>query len=264
MNEIEKHLSTPMGIHRVLREPYDDREVFESVYDLVKYCKTGARYNGQRVTLKTNTKVGALDIIANFTIMDDFPILELPSGQLITEDITIDDVTNKYVLVYYYNPIMAKQKMMLENYFVENNLTNYLTYSINNPFMYSLMEILDIFRIYFNEEDYLHYDYDFILKISDSSNTAMLHISQDYNPFNDPEQFTDLNTGNANIRTRIDNELIYLPNQTSNYSGLLETVYDDNTYYLFPQTNTIQEDSVAALYLQADEYLLRADALGVL
>lgn len=261
MNEVKKHLSTPMGIHRVLREPYDDREVFESVYDLIKYCKTGARYDGQRVTLKTNTKIGNFGVVANFTIFNDYPILELPSGQLITEDIKVNGITNKYVLVYYYNPMMLKQKeMVLNNYFVGNNLTNYLTYSINNPFMYSLMEILDIFRINFNEQNYDHYNFDFILKINSTKDNYTIHISQDYNPFNDPQQ---------NNRSRSNNELIYV-HEIPNYRmhGLLQTRFTtyNNTlqyYYLFPQ-NTAQEKSIAALYLKADDYLLNADALGVL
>ena len=49
MNESKYHVSTPIGIHRLKKEPFDDREIFSNISDLIDYCKHGASYNGQKV-----------------------------------------------------------------------------------------------------------------------------------------------------------------------------------------------------------------------
>ena len=50
-----EYLSTPLGIHRVRRSPYDDTEIFNSVNELVEYCKSGLAYKGQKVSVDLET-----------------------------------------------------------------------------------------------------------------------------------------------------------------------------------------------------------------
>ena len=72
------YLDTPVGIHRLMRAPYDDREVFDNVDNLLAYCRDGAFYSGQKVAVKFPT------YIQNYTIFvgggKAYPIIELPPG----------------------------------------------------------------------------------------------------------------------------------------------------------------------------------------
>ena len=83
MNESSKHLSTPMGIHRLLKEPYDDREVFTSIDNLKEYCRNGACYDGQRVAciIGTPNKGG---YIQDFVIYNKMAIAKFNNGEIIT------------------------------------------------------------------------------------------------------------------------------------------------------------------------------------
>ena len=133
MNEIEKHLSTPMGIHRLLREPYDDREIFTSMKDLNKYCKSGARYDGQRVGCIIGDSHFFDRYVQNFTISKGFPIIEFDGSEL------IPDNPNAYdVLVYYNNPKIVTNSMYKST---KSNL-NYL----ENPFQFSILDLLLAFQ----------------------------------------------------------------------------------------------------------------------
>lgn len=72
------YLDTPIGIHRLIRAPYDDREIFESVEDLLEYCESGAYYTGQKVAVIFDTYVQNYTL---FKINDRaYPLVELPPG----------------------------------------------------------------------------------------------------------------------------------------------------------------------------------------
>lgn len=134
MNESMYHLSTPMGIHRVMKEPYDDREVFTSINDLWEYCKHGARYNGQRVACIIGSPGNGRGYVQNFTINQDFPLIDLPNGEIIIDN-------SKGVLVYDYNPaaLSSDDKIMYNS---NKNHYNYL----NNPSKFSILSLIKAFR----------------------------------------------------------------------------------------------------------------------
>lgn len=134
MNEGKYHLSTPIGIHRVMKEPYDDREVFESIDDLWDYCKNGTRYNGQKVACIIGTPGTGKGYIQNFTICQDFPLIDIPNGETIIDK-------DKGILIYNYNPFVlsGNDKVMYDS-----NKTHY-NY-LNNPSKFSIISLLKTFR----------------------------------------------------------------------------------------------------------------------
>ena len=69
-NNSYRYNSTGVGIHRVTRQPFDDKTVFYNPIDLLIYSKAGARYNGQQASLIYNNK--QIDVIIN----NDQPILK--------------------------------------------------------------------------------------------------------------------------------------------------------------------------------------------
>ena len=128
------HLSTPIGIHRVMKEPYDDREIFESIDDLWDYCKNGTRYNGQKVACIIGTPGNGKGYVQNFTICRDFPLIDIPNGETIIDK-------DKGILIYNYNPFVLSgdDKIMYDS-----NKTHY-NY-LNNPSKFSIISLLKTFR----------------------------------------------------------------------------------------------------------------------
>lgn len=111
INDVKMHLNTPMGIHRLMREPYDDREIFESMDALTTYCKTGAFYEGQRVAARIGSRGAAGSYIQNFTLKVDYskkfawPIINSNNGFTHIIKSFTGIFPGKYILVYYYNPL---------------------------------------------------------------------------------------------------------------------------------------------------------------
>lgn len=128
------HLSTPIGIHRVMKEPYDDREVFKSIDDLWDYCKNGTRYNGQKVACIIGTPGNGKGYVQNFTICQDFPLINIPNGETIIDK-------DKGILIYNYNPFVlsGNDKVMYDS---NKSHYNYL----NNPSKFSIISLLKAFR----------------------------------------------------------------------------------------------------------------------
>ena len=128
------HLSTPIGIHRVMKEPYDDREIFESIDDLWDYCKNGTRYNGQKVACIIGTPGNGKGYVQNFTICRDFPLIDIPNGETIIDK-------DKGILIYNYNPFVlsGNDKVMYDS---NKSHYNYL----NNPSKFSIISLLKTFR----------------------------------------------------------------------------------------------------------------------
>lgn len=134
MNEGKYHLSTPIGIHRVMKEPYDDREVFESIDDLWDYCKNGTRYNGQKVACIIGTPGEGKGYVQNFTICQDFPLIDIPNGETIIDK-------DKGILIYNYNPFVLSDN---DKVMYDSNKTHY-NY-LNNPSKFSIISLLKAFR----------------------------------------------------------------------------------------------------------------------
>lgn len=140
MNESKYHISTPMGIHRLKKEPFDDKEIFTDLSYLLYYCKYGARYDGQKISyvFKQNNNT----YIQNFIINNNYPILQIPN---IEQKIIKDDNTNDYyILIYHHNPIDFEELS-------SSDLKP--LYNITNPNLFSIIGLLDIFR---SDLDYIY------------------------------------------------------------------------------------------------------------
>lgn len=138
MNEKSRHLSTPMGIHRLLKEPYDDREIFNSINDLIEYTNNGASYEGQRVAAWIQIE-DCNTFLQKFYIKDNKPIPEFDNSELCFD-------SDNYILIYHNNT----SKYSDSNIKSSNNKYIRKTYSINDIYYYSLLPLLNIFK-YDNE-----------------------------------------------------------------------------------------------------------------
>jgi hypothetical protein len=88
MNEPSKHFDTPFGVHRLMKEPYDDREIFENFSALESYLNstTNNSYTGQRGRVllhQTSTSIPNIDYTSyiDFTIIDGYPIFDLKNNE---------------------------------------------------------------------------------------------------------------------------------------------------------------------------------------
>ena len=132
-NNSYRYNSTGVGIHRVTKQPFDDKTVFYNPIDLLIYSKAGARYDGQQASLIYNNK--QIDVIIN----RDQPILKFNNIEYYTK------YENKYyVLLYYYNPFFNDilDRDMYSNIMkYEDN-----TISIDNPNRFNIINLMNIFR----------------------------------------------------------------------------------------------------------------------
>lgn len=239
MNEVERHLSTPMGIHRLLKEPYDDREIFTSMKDLNKYCKSGARYDGQRVGCIIGDEDHFDKYIQKFTINKDFPIIEFDVSELITDGSNSCDI-----LVYYNNPIVNSSAMYNSS---KSNL-NYL----ENPFKFSIFDLL----LAFQENDCSKLDntqiyYSFNIKIIDKE-LDITTTNSWTQPFPLYSDTIDISTGKPFIE---DSPELLIYSNSDDAKGLLQ-IYSynaDSTYYLFPYIRDY--NAIIELYVEAKSYL---------
>lgn len=132
-NNSYRYNSTGVGIHRVTKQPFDDKTVFYNPIDLLIYSKAGARYDGQQASLIYNNK--QIDVIINH----DQPILKFNNIEYYTKH---DD--EYYVLLYYYNPFFNDilDRDMYSNIMkYEDN-----TISIDNPNRFNIINLMNIFR----------------------------------------------------------------------------------------------------------------------
>lgn len=154
LNDRKYHVSTPMGIHRLMAEPYDDREIFTSVSDLINYCKDGACYDGQRVICingyNTNKYIyHSQEFIIkkyisesssdnNPTSYSYMPIIKLNNNEL--KWLQIGD--DHYLQIYYYNGYITPGAMDRLKY---NNGYHRNTVFLDNPGGFSIYEYINIF-----------------------------------------------------------------------------------------------------------------------
>lgn len=231
MNEIKKHISTPMGIHRLLREPYDDREVFTDITELLRYCKTGARYNGQKVSCVIGGMGLEKSYIQNFTINNDFPIIEFDNG----EHILYGD---SMVQIYYYNPCGNHSVRMFDQ---NKSHYNYL----KDPFAFSILELIDIFRPSVNS------DLNLLVKLTDpvTKKSRAVSFTQSWNPLKVNGERTEYEI----IRTIDSNTGCFSAVCNNPVSGVPEEVN------IIPKLSN--EKYITEIYLGAPEYIKAAGVI---
>lgn len=245
MNESMYHLSTPVGIHRVMKEPYDDREVFESIDDLWDYCKNGARYNGQKVACIIGTPGEGKGYVQNFTICQDFPLVDIPNGETIIDK-------DKGILIYNYNPfgLNSSDKVMYDS---DKSHYNYLS----NPFKFSMISLLKIFKG--TSPEWYTFTIDEYNYTTRSSTTIIFSM-----PAIDIENII---YGDGTLATRefatIDNDSIpiahvdFIKDMTSCVFHIKYGPVDEsptNQYYIIPKDNTIASKCVR-MYVKANDYI---------
>lgn len=169
-------LDTAMSYHRLKRAPLDDMEVFTSLRDLMDYCESGARYDGQRVAVLSGGDTGR---VTEYTIRNNIPIINMRGSEPIFR--------SSIEFLYGY-----KGAGML---IYENNGDN--TFLTNDVFCFDegklcLLDQLEIFRISKanGEKIFLFY----MERIERNTNNIVVSSwAQDYNPYIDgvakPVQF---------------------------------------------------------------------------
>lgn len=149
MYEKNSSIPAPMSFHRLFKKPLDDTSVFYSMRDLVNYVKTGAVYNGQKITLISS--YGNFNTIRNFTIYDKMPIIDLAPSEHVWK---YQSDAVKYMLIYNrYNPDIV------------GDITNSGTENVkdyNKLAYYSIMDIVDLFSYIFSNNYSYKFLFDFV------------------------------------------------------------------------------------------------------
>ena len=277
-----RYNSTGVGIHRVTRQPFDDKMVFYNPIDLLIYSKAGARYNGQQASLIYNNK--QIDVIIN----NDQPILKFNNIEYYTK------YENKYyVLLYYYNPFFNDYVNGSGNdsdmYY---NIMNYKdnTISIDNPNRFNIINLMNIFRgneLEGNINDEISENAEILIDYNEYNNnqnnfyeTSFKHefmfvriglgenlneikndivvFTQEVYPFNN---YTGSLDGSTQFRKVIDNENDYTYFNCNIYT---ESTNTNENFILFPENNLPFDEEnnlygsdgyVTALYMEADNYV---------
>lgn len=150
MYEKNSSVPAPMSFHRLFKKPLDDTSIFYSMKDLVNYVKTGAAYNGQKITLISS--YGNFNSIRNFTIYDRIPIIDLAPSEHVWKN---QSDTIKYMLIYNrYNPNTNGDTVISET----ENVKDY-----NKLAYYSIMDIADLFNYLFYNGNNYSYKFSFDL-----------------------------------------------------------------------------------------------------
>lgn len=276
-NNSYRYNSTGVGIHRVTRQPFDDKTVFYNPIDLLIYSKAGARYNGQQASLIYNNK--QIDVIIN----NDQPILKFNNIEYYTK---YNDTY--YVLLYYYNPFFNDyDNSNLDMYY---NIMKYKdnTISIDNPNRFNIINLMNIFRgneledaindvisnnaeilinynEYHNNQDVNFYEESFnhefmFVRIGLDKNLNEIKnnivFTQEVYPFNNYTE--SLNNSTYFIKV-IDNDYTYF-----NCNIYKESTDTNENFILFPKNNDSKDLNdnlygsdgyVTALYMEADNYV---------
>lgn len=151
LNDKKYHNSTPMGIHRLMAEPYDDREIFTTVSDLIDYCEKGACYDGQRVVCingyNTNNYIPAVQEFTIKKYLSDItnniykfkPIIKLDNIELVWKYLD----GNNYLQIYYYNAFINNKKYITRKSTPSYPLRN--SVFLKDPSAFSIYEFVEIF-----------------------------------------------------------------------------------------------------------------------
>lgn len=211
MNEAKFHVSSPLGIHRLIKEPFDDREIFESLSNMINYCKNGTAYNGQKISCIF--KDGNDTYIQNFMVVNNYPIALFNNIDYNIIKEVEGQSESYYVLIYYYNPINMENKNM-----------NKPSYNINidDPNKFSIIGLSDIFKN--NNANYKliakSYNYDENTKEETKSEIII-------NDITDEDIIYD---GNNNVLKIISNNIILYPNINMQENRIISLYIKANEY----------------------------------
>lgn len=224
------HLSTPIGVHRLLKKPYDDSEIFYNTSDFINYLKNGAGYDGQIVKVligKYDDNIEEEDkpLYTTHPYMQQFMIHNDSAIPIIKNNILNN--SNNSILIYNHNSKLSQE----DNYIDSDDM--YAHYVFDDAFYFSLLNdgMLDILN--FNKsinENSKYFSFRYIKHPAVNANPVIEQWSQLYNPFSDEstisttEKFDDYCEKYYEIfHYTIDNILVLHKNNSDNNS-ILELV----------------------------------------
>ena len=275
-NNSYRYNSTGVGIHRVTRQPFDDKTVFYNPIDLLIYSKAGARYNGQQASLIYNNK--QIDVIIN----NDQPILKFNNIEYYTK---YND--KYYVLLYYYNPFFNDRDTDMHD-----NIMKYKdnTISIDNPNRFNIINLMNIFRgnelegaineeisnnaeILINYNEYHNNQDDNFYEKSFDHEFMFVRIGLDknLNEIKNNIVFTQKEYPFNNYTESLNNSTYFIKviDDENDYTYFNCNIYEESTntnenFILFPKNNDSKnlndnaygsDGYVTALYMEANDYV---------
>lgn len=221
-------LSTPTTFHRLNRKPLDDSEVFSNLRDLMNYCNSGARYNGQRVVVDDGSKS------MEYLIKNNIPMIDTKGNDLIFEKITFSgDAAESHGLLIYYNNILSGGSPWTVDdviSFDESKL--------------SLLNQIEIFRIL---DAAKNSTFKFFMETITRNGVSSAYIwNQTYNPYIDTNGHA-FGTGAGNQI----NQIIYKP------SGDYLISSPNTSRYIMPASAAAvnaEANKITKLYIKAEDY----------
>ena len=242
------HWSTPMGIHRLMKEPYDDTEIFDLESDitplasLLAYLNTGPKYEGQKLRLiSKHSGLGSITSNIDFIISNGFAVPVLPNGQEL-EWITYNN--NKYVLVYYSNAPDST------NAFPMGSKADFTF--LNDPNKFSILDIVPVFNYSLFKTD-SNANQDFLADISVPIRPHEYHIfTQKFNT--DYLSTITRPTGTDGIN--------YL-GSTSKFEFRCSSGSTTSVVNILPGTGNAQQFSgTFSLYVKANDFVVKGLGVG--
>lgn len=228
----DRYLSMPVGYARVNREPLDKYEQFNSLREAIKYAASGASYTGQQVKVvfdstKTNDNNYALYTVNKDRKLDPVSLNNAFTSFGCNELNILTNGVIKWVLLYYHDSKAV--------YSDDTTLGN----SIGNPYKYSILNELELFR---NTND----EFNFLLYKNDEENKWR----QRTNPIS-----------NEIVGSASDDGVVISGNITKLIKGADEDAYIKDTVNakyvsIMPK---IASTDVVELYVDATEYLSGGD-----
>ena len=249
----EYHLSTPIGVHRLLKKPYDDSEIFYNTENFITYLKNGAGYNGQIVKVligKYDDSIRPLEYITH-PYMQQFIIHNDSAIPIIKNNIL--DASNNNILIYNHNNKLSPNSHIDNNY-------KYAHYVFDNAFYFSLLNdgMLDILN--FNksiDEDSKYFYFKYTKHLTGITDPIIEQWHQLYNPFFDESTISTVEDFDDYCEKY--NEIF--PNETNN-NGILVLHKNDEvnnnsvlelTRYSKQNGDTIVEETINNILMNNTE-----------
>lgn len=221
-------LSTPMSYHRLNRNPLDDMEVFSNLRDLMNYCDTGARYDGQRVAV-LNDEFSIME----YVIKNNLPMIDMKGSEpIFRSNITFsgDAAASHGLLIYQHNG---------------NGLWNQSDVFCTDENKLSLINQLEIFRI-LDAAGNKTFKFYMERQIRDTSTIDVSIWNQNYNPYNDGSSNPISQSVGATVTGLSFNAVTNAWLRTNNSS-----------IYLMPRTTTgvnAEANIITSIYVKAEDY----------
>lgn len=245
------HNDTPMGIHRLMAEPFDYNEIFEnnsetelnSVQELMQYARTGPKYNGQKVRLNLshyNNASGA-NLTIDFTCINGFMVPVLPGGQELEWR-----EYNGYLCVLVYYTCKAPGNNIKFNFSNTANTERNTYCNLHDPNVFSILDLVPLFNVDQYSLDNTNFNTQFLAEMSTNSKQEYRIFSQRFNTF--PEEIASIaKSGGTGLTYKNDTNGLFDFDTTGSDIA--------NKVYVIPKANDMNFAGSFALYVRADNFV---------